>query len=387
MHISLQQAPKWLKLLITIGYILGLALMSLYVGWRLDRWIFAALRIDFSVGLTIFMGGFFLMSIILGRHYLVAGGPLRTYLCGISTFVMIWLSLGFLAADCIGFLTHQSSLAYVRSSGRTVLFAVLVLSVFSFLHRTSIRVTHENFPLTDGPCRMVLISDLHIGYYVGPKHIAALVKKINGLKPDFVVVSGDMINAGNTLECRHITKVTALLKNIKAPVYAVVGNHDPDVDDKDFQAFLRASNINLLEDQVFTSDQFQLVGRTTCTKPRKPLRDILPEPSLPEIVLDHDPQGIKEATADRANLVLCGHTHNGQVFPLNLFVRAVYTKAETYGRGQQENTFSFVTSGAGYFSMPMRLGSSCEIVAMELGKPEVKAENQETASEEQTPES
>ena len=376
--------PKWVKPAATAAYVLGIALLSCYVGLRLNRWIFLAFRWDMRWLIAFLMGAFFCASMVVGRKYLVAGGRIRTWLCGISTFVMIWLGLAFLAADVFCRLTRQTGLEDIRRSGWIVVLFVLALSIFSFHHRKAIRVRKIPLPLVEGSCRMVLLSDLHIGYYVGKHHMAQIVCRVNALKPDVVVISGDLINAGNTAECRQLPQVALLLHKIEAPVYAVVGNHDPDASDETFRTFLKTADIHLLEDEVETCDQYHLVGRTTCTKPRKSMEELLPERSRPVIVLDHDPQGIQEAIDAKADLILCGHTHRGQVFPLNLFVRLVYSAQQVYGLSTVDSTTAYVTAGAGYFSMPMRLGSTCEIVSFDLGT--APTEELEQAPEQAAPE-
>lgn len=373
-HVALQtHPPKWVELILTSGYALLIGGLCLQVGLHLNRWISCTLCLRAGGLLFVLMAAFFIMSMVVGKTYLVAGGRMRTYLCGVSTFLMIWLGTAFLLADLASLLLRWTGLlpdaaAWCRWSGTVCVLTVAVLTVAGLIQRTRIRVVHETFPLVEGTCRMVLLSDLHIGYYVGAKHIRKVVDAVNGLHPDVVVISGDIINAGNTNECPELEQVEALLASIEADVYAVVGNHDPDVQDAAFQVFLKASHIHLLEDAVYTTDKFHLVGRTTCTKPRKALREILPTPSLPEIVLDHDPQGIREAVPAKASCILCGHTHKGQVFPLNLFVRMAYSKEETWGCSKMQDTYTVVTAGAGYFSMPMRLGSSCEVVCLDIGR-------------------
>lgn len=368
---------KWLRLLLTVGYALLIGGLCLYVGQHLSHWIFCMLGLQAGQGIFLLMAMFFLMSMVVGKTYLVAKSRIRTYLCGISTFLMIWLGTAFLLTDLLSLLLRWIGLLpdqahWCRWSGTVCVLGVVVLAVCGLIQRTRIRVVCKSLPLVEGACRLVLLSDLHIGYYVGAKHIQKMVDAVNQLNPDLVVISGDLINAGNTQECPELCQVEALLASINAEVYAVVGNHDPDVEDAAFQTFLEASQIHLLEDAVYTNDQLHLVGRTTCTKPRKALREILPRPILPEIVLDHDPQGIREAVQERASCVLCGHTHKGQVFPLNLLVRLVYSQAETWGCSHIADTYTVVTAGAGYFSMPMRLGSSCEVVCLDLGQDEAQ---------------
>ena len=377
-----QELPRRTQLLLTLLYALGMGLMCLWVGFHLNRWIFLAFRWDTTVLIWGLMAIFFASSLITGRKYLVAGGKLRTYLCGVSTFLMMWLSIGYLVSDIFCRLTWRNSLADVRRSGWYVVLFVGLLALYSYQHRKAIHVRKLTLPLVEGPCRVVLISDLHIGYYVGKYHIGRMVAQINALKPDCVLIAGDLFNSGNTAECKALAQVTLLLGAIKAPVYAITGNHDPEPKNRYFRKFLQIADIHLLDDEVITNAQFQLAGRRTCTLPRKPLADLMAERSRPLIVLDHDPKGIPEAVEQKAALVLCGHTHRGQVFPLNLFVRLAYQPWQIYGLSKQEGTHVYVTSGAGYFSMPMRLGSSCEVVCLDIGTPKPEPPAEESAPEE-----
>lgn len=86
---------------------------------------------------------------------------------------------------------------------------------------------------------------------------------------------------------------------------------------------------------------------------------------LPVIVMDHNPSNIDEYGSE-TDLVLCGHTHRGQIFPGSLFTGAMFTT--DYGHYQKDSECPniIVTSGAGTWGMPMRVGTDCEIVQIRL---------------------
>jgi len=86
--------------------------------------------------------------------------------------------------------------------------------------------------------------------------------------------------------------------------------------------------------------------------------------SLPLIVLDHQPIGLEEAQQAGADLLLCGHTHAGQLFPLNIINRFIYEK--NWGYLKKGRTHIYVTSGAGTWGPAVRTGSRSEIVLLEL---------------------
>ena len=224
-----------------------------------------------------------------------------------------------------------------------------------------------------GIYRIVQLSDLHIGAVVGEYLLNHIVLQTNALHPDMVVLTGDMFNHGYVEECRDVTAVARTLSGIMARdgTWSVLGNHDPAADDPHLQAFYRQARITPLDNSSRAFDTFSLVGRTGTVSEgadRKPLEELLanvPE-DRPVVVLDHDPMGIPEAAECGADVVLAGHSHAGQFFPYNLFVKHSLPKGCFYGRHQTGRTVSIVSAGAGVFQVPLRIGTHSEIVCVDL---------------------
>jgi len=139
--------------------------------------------------------------------------------------------------------------------------------------------------------------------------------------------------------------------------------------------FLERSNIKVLIDEYVAIDErFILAGRLDPSpigrfgdmrrkKPAEVLSGI--DVKLPVIVIDHNPANIDEYGSE-VDLVLCGHTHRGQIFPGNLFTRAMYVVDYGYYRKDESSPHVVVTSGAGTWGMPMRVGTNCEVVSIKL---------------------
>ncbi len=138
------------------------------------------------------------------------------------------------------------------------------------------------------------------------------------------------------------------------------------------QAFLAAANVKLLNDEyVIIDERLVLVGRLDDAphggnggRKRKALSEILTAETegLPVIALDHNPKHI-DGYETEADLVLSGHTHNGQIFPMTILTDFIYTV--DYGYYQNENgTQIIVSSGVGYWGMPIRVGTDSEIVSV-----------------------
>ena len=237
-----------------------------------------------------------------------------------------------------------------------------------------IRIKRYDIRLGKGnrSCNIALISDIHLGIFVGEKHIAKTVRRLNSLSPDVVVIAGDIFDVDRSLmsDAETLGRISRQFRRIKARegVYAVAGNHDPGVTDPDFVRFLGESGIELLDNGSRELSDVVLVGRTDGgNNLRRSCGEIIPQSrDKPVVVLDHDPQGIDEAVENGASLVLCGHTHRGQLFPVNLFTKWANGRRHFYGHEQYGNAHSIITSGIGFFELPVRIGTDNEISYIHL---------------------
>jgi predicted MPP superfamily phosphohydrolase len=224
--------------------------------------------------------------------------------------------------------------------------------------------------------KIVLISDLHLGAVNSEKNLSKIVNGINNLKPDIVCIAGDIFN-NNIYALHNHSETIALLKSVTAVygVYACLGNHDGGKTFREMTRFLEQSNIKLLNDEHVTiDDRLVLTGRVD-SRPiggfdglkRKNFADInVPaNTDLPVVVMDHNPSNIGQY-GNEIDLILSGHTHRGQMFPANLVTKAIYVTH--YGHYQKDANSShvIVTSGAGFWGMPMRIGSNNEIAMITL---------------------
>lgn len=369
---------KFIHRFTPILYDLALGLMCVYIWFRGRQWLNLLLPFGTGWALGILLAAYYIANLLCVNHVKGMDGKIPTYITSIGTVAAMYLTMTIALGDLLRWGLHffvdtPQILAFLFLVEGAVCLLVTVGAVaYGLCHARKLRTVHYQLPLTglSQDTRLVLLSDLHIGHFIGPKHIQKLVTEINHLKPDVVVISGDMMNAGSATECPQVTEVAKILGKMKSQrgTFAVTGNHDPEPENPDFQRFLRRSKIHLLEDQVLTTSQFHLVGRSTRVRPRKDLTTLLEgmPKDRPILVLDHDPIGIQEAREQGCQCVLCGHTHKGQIFPLNLLVSFLYPKEQLWGMGTKDGTTSIVSAGAGYFSMPVRLGSDTEIVCIDL---------------------
>ena len=137
--------------------------------------------------------------------------------------------------------------------------------------------------------------------------------------------------------------------------------------------FLADSNITLLRDEgVLVEDSFYLYGRADEERPGRGIDERRTAVELtegmdmdkPVIVIDHEPKELDELAQAGVDLDLCGHTHDGQMFPGNVTIKLMWENA--YGYLKKGKMHNFVTSGVGVFGPNMRVGTKSEICAIDV---------------------
>ena len=263
-----------------------------------------------------------------------------------------------------------------KAAGTIMMLVTAVIIVLcGFLHAKRITTKKYSIKLGDSgeEFRLAMVSDIHMGAFVRERHVGKVVKRINSLTPDLVVIAGDLFDVDNELlnDPEELKRISKRLRKIKSKygTYAVMGNHDPKVDDKTMLRFLKMAHIKLLDNAAVTFSQIHLIGRTDAgNNERIPLQEI-PENAAsgkPTVVIDHNPAGIDEAADYGADLVLCGHTHRGQFFPVNIFTKWANGKHYFYGLEQFGKTHAIISSGVGFFQLPVRIGTSNEVVDIRI---------------------
>ncbi len=266
---------------------------------------------------------------------------------------------------------------------------VIILSAWGIYNARIIHVTPYDITVNKTGGRLenlnvVLAADLHLGYNIGTEHMMQMVDIINEQDADIVVIAGDIFD--NEYEALDDpTELIAILKKIQSKygVYACYGNHD--VEEKilagftfggskkkesslQMDEFLEKAGIHLLQDEaVLINESFYLYGRPDAQRPgrgidmRKTAAELMGEldTGKPVIVIDHEPKELQELADAGVDIALCGHTHDGQMFPVNLITAFMWENS--YGYMKKEHMHTIVTSGVGVFGPNMRVGTIAEI--------------------------
>lgn len=238
------------------------------------------------------------------------------------------------------------------------------------------RVVHLNIKVdkpVEAPLRMVAVSDIHLGHVIGSRQLRRMVRTVNAQRPDVLLLVGDTFDQQLEPVLRH--DVGQLFGQVEAKhgVVAVTGNHDYFGLHADKIAYLRRCGVEVLCDSVLHIDGgYTIVGRNDLQSQRELGRR---RASLPEllrdvdarraiIVLDHQPFHLEEAQQAGADIQLSGHTHHGQLWPLNRITEAMYELS--HGYMQKGSTHYYVSAGYGTWGPRVRLGSRSEVVVIDI---------------------
>ena len=222
---------------------------------------------------------------------------------------------------------------------------------------------------------IALASDIHLGKMTRCARLEKIVKSVNNLNPDILLLAGDIVDESVSPEEEE--EMIAILKRIRAPlgIFSVTGNHEYYSGVEKSVSYLERADVRVLEDKAArVADSFYIIGRKDRTAyrfgqdGRLSLEEILDRDAVDRnlllILLDHQPLHLEEAQQAGIDLQLSGHTHAGQLFPLNLINKLVYEK--NWGCRKKGGTHFYVSCGVGTWGPAVRTGSVPEIVAIKV---------------------
>ncbi len=212
-------------------------------------------------------------------------------------------------------------------------------------------------------------SDIHMGTLVGPRRTAQLVRMLNACHADLILLAGDIVDE-DLAPVIHNDLGRSLLK-LKAPlgVFAITGNHEYIGGAEAAVRYLETHGVRMLRDtSVKINDCFYLAGRNDRDskrfngKERKGLDKVLEgvDMNFPVIMMDHQPFNLQMVADAGVDFQLSGHTHHGQLWPLNYITEAIYEVS--WGYLKKGNSQFYVSSGYGGWGPPVRTGNRPEIL-------------------------
>ena len=360
-----------------IVFLLVLLLGCGYVSWHV--WQILPLAV---VGKWIVVGALllcivcFFTNFILGLDNKLMPIAITLYELGNSAvFIGLYLLLLFLVLD-LGRLLHLVPRSFLYNSWAgtvsvvVIMIGLFVYGYFNYLHKERVPLTLQSAKPMKQQHRLVMMTDLHLGYHNRADEFRKWVDKVNEEQPEVILIAGDIIDG--SIRALIDQDMAAEFRRLKAPVYACLGNHEYLSGEPRAKKFYQDAGIHLLIDNhsvvpLAGGDSILIVGRDDRTnKKRASLQHLMK--SAPKgyytILMDHQPYHLEEAQQAGIDFQLSGHTHYGQVWPVSWIEDLIYEDA--FGPLQKGNTQYYVSSGIGIWGGKFRIGTRSEYVVADI---------------------
>lgn len=322
----------------------------------------------------------------------------RIWSCAITDFI-VWVGAFWLATMLYLFLSvlfvdilRLSNLIYPWMSnlfgnnmGNAKLWTMAAVSGIALLtvtigHINAVwtRVNHHSIQIAkDGgylkKVRIVAASDIHMGTIIAKHRVSKLVKLINEQQPDIVLFAGDIVDEDlSPVISRNLGQKLVQI-NSKYGIYAITGNHEYIGGAEPAIKYLQEHGVNILRDSAaLIANSFYIIGRDDKDSRRyahqqqKELGELLNgiDRSKPSILLDHQPFHLDKVQEAGIDIQLSGHTHHGQLWPLNYITQAIFEVSSGYKK--KGNSHIFVSNGYGTWGPPVRIGNRPEILVLDV---------------------
>lgn len=347
---------------------------------------------------------FFILTLCIGIGFILPDGKLKRIFTQIGSY-WLGISIYFILSICIVellrivfksfFLDKYNHRLVLNICTAIVILFTSIMSTYGIINAKTVRQTNYSININKkcniDKLKIALLADTHLGFSIGKYHIKQAVDIINNNDVDLVVIAGDIFD--NDFEAiENPNEIANLLSTIKSKngTYAVLGNHD--VEEKilcgftfngneeksasnEMLEFIKDSNIKLLYDESIEIDNsLYLYGRPDYERPNfnHEKNDRLAALSLTEkmdknkpiICIDHEPRELKELEKAGVDLLLSGHTHDGQLWPLKYINYLVWENP--YGIYKLDSITSIVTSGLGLYGPNMRTFTKSEVCIIDV---------------------
>lgn len=357
--------------LVLIALVLSIYYLSVRLAWAFgfNKW-WTLLGVS-----VVAIGSFVAMVMIMQGNYTSTLSHIISNITNITIGVIMFGVCAMLLLDLVNIFAKFQPAVW----GCIAISLTALVSGYSLWNANNTRVYNVEITLPNlaKPMRIAHISDTHFGHYWSVKKAKELANIVKYERVDAVVITGDMFDGRIRLSDDIIKPFT----EIDAPIYFSEGNHDSYSGSSDIKKLLEKNGIIVLENEKVELNGLQIIGLDYLTQDEESfdnfhgsqskhtIKSILPtmdiDPTLPSILLHHNPVGAKYAAENGINLYLAGHTHAGQIFPATLVAKMMFE----YNKGlykYDDNMQIYVSQGTGTFGPPMRLGTHSELTILHL---------------------
>ena len=372
----------------TLGYYQEYLLIGIIFGIIIG--VYAYLRIKYSLNnLDLSKNKKLAINIII---------PILAFICCLNIWsnaavLTLYLFLSSVTADAIRiiwkYLFKDKYLSFIPKYHKKGILAIIIFAIIivsGVYGMNNIELTEYDLTtnkIGNDSYSIVWVSDVHYGTVQNPQLVKESISKINDLKPDIVILGGDIVDERTSKEdMNEVFKEFGQI-NSTYGTYYVFGNHDTQPSSTDYENGNRTftdeelnksitdSGIKILcDEKTKINDDIVLVGRSDASWEgridRINISQILNESDLSKyvVVLDHQPVEYKENSQQGADLQISGHTHGGQVFPYAFFEN--FMDRLIYGEYHFGNMEQIVSSGLAGWGWPMRNEAKCEYVLINI---------------------
>lgn len=281
-----------------------------------------------------------------------------------AVMLFLLLDLGMLCRIVPHSFMHGSIMGSV--SVAVVLAGLFVYGNINYRHKERRELELRAAQPLSSPLRVVMMSDMHLGYHNTRADLAQWIDLINSESPDAVLICGDIID--NSVRPLVMEDMAAEFRRLEVPVYACPGNHEYYSGFAAAMEFFNNAGIKMLRDtSAVIGGEVTIIGRDDrSNKGRKSVAALVAAAPQTKytILLDHQPYHLDRAEKAGIDLQFSGHTHYGQVWPVNWIEDAIYENA--YGLLTKGNTRFYVSSGMGIWGGKFRIGTRSEYVVATL---------------------
>lgn len=330
-----------------------------------------------------FIGGRF-----LERAWL---SPLSETLVWVGSFwlaAMLYFILAIVALDLLRLVNHFFPIFpafvtadYERAKEVTAIVVIVVVTVLLAVgHFNALLPVTRSLALAipkhvDGERKLTIaaVSDIHLGTVIGRSRFDGIVERINALNPDVILLPGDIMDEDLAPVIRENLGERLRAFRSRYGTFAVTGNHEYIGGVEAAVAYMKEHGVTVLRDELHVlPNGVILAGREDrslmqmANGQRKSLKELLAglDSTHPVILMDHQPFHLEEAEQNGVDLQLSGHTHHGQLWPLNYVTKAIYEVSMGYKK--KGNTHFYVSGGVGSWGPPVRIGNHPEVVHLIL---------------------
>jgi len=249
------------------------------------------------------------------------------------------------------------------TAGPVIIFLVIIFVSAGIINAQFIRIRKIRIQSYKLPkeLKIVHLSDLHLGAIHGSGYLRRIVRKVSALKPDLVLITGDLVDGPQ----HYSNDSFAPLNELDAPIFFTTGNHEYYAGLDEVMDIIKNTKIKPLRNQKIDINGIQLIGVDNGGGRNyidEILKNIPMDQNKFKILMYHQPVPIETINKYGVDLMLTGHTHGGQFFMFVLFARLIWKRIN--GLYKYRNTYLFASPGTGTWGPPIRLGTNSEIIML-----------------------